>query len=282
MEKKKYFVSKNGQQLGPFSLDDLYCQLDIGDIHETDYIYDPEKADWFLILNFINVAMHAKKHGMREKTNLPQLESLPKEGEENGSTSDKDSGKFDKKDSAWYILKGNDRFGPFLFTDVVNMLQEQSVVKFDFVWNSSLETWKRVAELKEFSRNSLRRLRNISNSDIHNVFFKRKHYRAKYGSTVLIHNNKRVWKAQGVNISSTGARVKMFSSLLEIGQPLYLHFKAGGVVPPFKARCKIINKKAETDKNSHIPCFFYGLKFTSVDKDIEKAHQGGKEKVAYW
>ncbi len=46
---KKYIVSHNGEELGPFSEDELKAKVDKFEILPIDYLYDDQKQDWVLI-----------------------------------------------------------------------------------------------------------------------------------------------------------------------------------------------------------------------------------------
>ena len=42
--------------------------------------------------------------------------------------------------SEWFVLKGENRFGPFNYTDLVKMLQQKVVFPFDFIWHAGLQS----------------------------------------------------------------------------------------------------------------------------------------------
>src|SRR5690606_16669920 len=89
----------------------------------------------------------------------------------------------------WYVLKGENKFGPFSYTDVVKMLQQGVVFEFDFAWHSGLTNWERIAELPAFAKENIRKLKDTLMPEISEVFFRRRHRRVKYGGTILIHDN---------------------------------------------------------------------------------------------
>src|SRR5690606_38372739 len=111
---------------------------------------------------------------------------------------------------------------------------------------------------------SIKKLKSTLMPEINEVFFRRRHRRVKYGGTILVHDNKSVWKGQGVEISAGGAGVIMENSMIVPGQTLYLHFKPGDGVPPFNAVCEVVSKRfveGVKDKNAPIR---YGLKFKNI------------------
>ena len=166
----------------------------------------------------------------------------------------------------WYVLKGGkDKFGPFLFTDIIKMLQEKSVFEFDFVWNPTLPTWKKIAEIPLFSPTYLNQLKITTMPEVQDVFFRRKYVRTSYTGIVLIHDSEKVWEGQGLNIGSGGARVAMEHSVLDLGKLFHLHFQSDNKILPFNAICEIMNKRAKRgvlkDKMYQAS---YGLRFKNI------------------
>ena len=45
-----YFIARNGEQSGPFSLEDIVNQLGTGTLNLTDYIYDETVSDWVMLM----------------------------------------------------------------------------------------------------------------------------------------------------------------------------------------------------------------------------------------
>ena len=47
----------------------------------------------------------------------------------------------------WYILKWDNKYGPFSYLEVIQMLQNKSVFEFDFIWKNgnvpiALQEWE--------------------------------------------------------------------------------------------------------------------------------------------
>lgn len=267
MSEKKFFIAKNGKQEGPYFLEEIRTQLNAGQLQPTDYIYDEVQADWVFILD---LSRFTNRDG----------------GTNHGSSSEQDGNEkpqeivaleCESPDVDWYILKGDDKFGPFSFMDVINLLQEKSIFEFDFVWNHYLPSWQRLAELESFAPHRLQHIAK-NNTQVQDTLFRRKHRRLNHGRSILVHNNQRVWKGQSVDVSSGGARVMLKESNLEVGEMIYLHVKSGDNVPPFNAICEVVNKKAEMGE-ADTQTFFYGLKFKSIGKS-EPPESSSPNKIA--
>jgi hypothetical protein len=182
----------------------------------------------------------------------------------------------------WYVLKGENKFGPFAYMDLVKMLQEKKVFEFDYVWHAQLGSWTRMAELKEFQPQSIQNLQSAEMPELSEVFFRRRHKRASFNASILVHDNKSVWKGEGIEISAGGAGLYMDNAMLVPGQTLFLHFKPGDGVPPFNATCEIVSKKfmkGIKDRKSPIK---YGVKFINIAPTTQEmiAEYAGREDAA--
>jgi hypothetical protein len=170
----------------------------------------------------------------------------------------------------WFVLKGENKFGPFLYHDVIRLLQEKNVFEYDYVWYSGLASWKRVAELDDFSSNNIKKLKGGDNKESE-IFFRRRHARASYGGSIIVHDNKKVFKGHGLEISAGGAAVMIESPGLEPGQSLFLHFKPGDGVPPFNAVCEVISKQVNAGVDPSLSSVRYGVRFTNISQETQKS-----------
>ncbi|MCB0420902.1 MAG: DUF4339 domain-containing protein [Bdellovibrionales bacterium] len=271
MEPVKYYVSHNDQQLGPWTVSEIVSKVNSGELSHLDYLYDESAEDWISLLEFepVGSQLQRGKPALPPKEK-PQLDvannSTDETQEQDSSNASKIS---DELSTEWYILKGENKFGPFSYTEVVKMLQQKVIFEFDFAWNASMTAWQRIAEITQFNEDKIKALKNTLMPEISEVFFRRRHRRVAYGGTILVHDNKTVWKGRGVEISSGGAGVVMENSMVVPGQVLYLHFKPGDGVPPFNAVCEVVSKKFEDgvqEKNASVQ---YGLKFLNLNEDTQ-------------
>lgn len=267
---QKYFVSHSSQQMGPYTVDEIVRHVAEGTLSPLDYVYDESKSDWLLFLEHPELAEKVKELKPKAPPQVQKNSEVPK----------KESVKAAKKGNLpsvleeamsheWFILKGENKFGPFAYTDVVKMLQQGVVYEFDFAWHEGREGWDRIAELSYFNKDNMRALKENSMPEISEVFFRRRHRRVNYGSTIIVHDNKKVWKGKAVEISEGGAGVIMENAMVIPGQELYLHFKPGDGVPPFNAVCEVVSKQYVSDLADKSSPVRYGLKFKSVSTEAE-------------
>lgn len=278
MSDTKLYISQNNEQKGPYALKEILGLLESNELAPTDYVFDQSKDDWVLLMQFgpVTEALASAKPNIKpaEVKNEKLVEEADKLDDEKISKLEpKSSTKVAADDFMkfeWFILKGENKFGPFSYVDVIKMLQQGVVYEFDFVWYKGLDKWTRLAELKAFLPDHVRQLKDTLMPEISEVFFRRRHRRAEFGGTILIHDNKKVWKGQAVEISAGGAGVVMENSTIIPGQNLYLHFKPGDGVPPFNAICEVVSKQYVENIKDQAQAVRYGLKFKSISEEARK------------
>ena len=254
MKQTFFYVSKNGSHEGPFSKEQILSKVHAHQNDWTDYIFDEMKNDWVLIMEHVEFT-EAFNAGLRLKMNTPQPI---------------DNGKNVKhKEKAWFILKDGNNYGPFSQLELIQMLQEKALFEFDYIWQQSFPSWKKVAEVPDFSSTEIKKLRNSLPPDLSDVFFRRRHLRARYGCTLIVHNNKYISRGTSLEISAGGAGITVENSELENGQTLFLHFQPGDGVPPFNAVCTVVSKQLMTGLSGQ-KNYKYGVRFTSISTSIRE------------
>ncbi len=250
----KYLVSHQGQETGPFSLDEIVAKVRTKEIELFDYIFDESKQDWVLLMEHAELSTKLKSNKPPRPPQAaakPELSVITAPKETIASTQDAHT------IAEWFVLKGENKFGPFSYTDVVKMLQQKVVFPFDFIWHAGLDSWKRVAELQDFTEEHIRRLFNANSTKQKEVFAERKHPRKKFEGSVIVHDNMTLWKGAGFEISKGGVGVTMKNSMVVPGQQLFVHFKGEADFPAFNAVCEVVSKKFVNDDTP----IQYGLRF---------------------
>jgi hypothetical protein len=240
----KYFVSHDGKNLGPFEAQAISDKISSGELTNSDYIYLDATSEW------IPISQHSDfKH------------------EEDKENNENKSGPSLKPDShQWYVLKGKNRYGPFIFLDLIRMLQEKSLFEFDYIWHDGLETWKRLAEVEDFHPTKIKAL--LKEEDVENsqLFHRRRHLRFKYECPLVAHDNAQVWRGKTVELSEGGAGIVMDNAMILPGQNVYVHFKPGPTSKPFNVLCEIVSKKYSSSIKDRSSSVVYGVKFINIHK----------------
>jgi len=249
----KYLVSHQGQQLGPLSLAEIVEQVRAKTLDVFDYIYLESQQDWVILLDCPELAAQLKAN---KPTTPPSI----------GATSSANTA---HNIVDWFVLKGEHRFGPFSYVDVVRMLQQKTVYPFDFVWHAGMAEWRRVAELKDFTPEAIRRLfgeAQKTSGESSGPFIQRRFRRKKYSARVIVHDNLSLWQGHGVEISKGGVGIRMANSIIVPGQKLHLHLSQSEDWPAFNAICEVVSKKYVNDSSP----VEYGLRFLSMSQEVQE------------
>lgn len=259
MSAKKFYLSERGNQIGPFSVEDVLRRLDDKKAQWTDYIFADDLKDWVLLMSHPDFTKAFNAGRARPATKIismpPTFDLRPHS---------------ELREKEWFLLRDGNNYGPFSRLDLVQMLQEKSLFEYDFVWHHGMDAWKRVAEVKDFKPDQIRALKDSKDPDVSEVFFRRRHARAKYGCSLLVHNNKTVFKGESFEISEGGAGVVIENPGLQPGQTIYLHFQPGDGVPPFNAICNIVSK-SWVKESSEPQAVRYGVKFSSMSQSVRES-----------
>jgi GYF domain 2/PilZ domain len=240
---QKYFVAHEGIQTGPWTLDEVSLKLSQKNIDWNDYIYDDKTEDWVLLLEF------------------PALTALFNKSFKNPIKDAKTPVATDDplRDRAWYILKQNNNYGPFSKAEMIQMLQSKTLFEFDFIWKQGLASWKRLSEVGDFQPEEVRKVYEVSDAAEGEIFFRRRHARSEYGCSLILHDQKKIFKGRSFEISAGGAGIIIEDVNFELEQQLYLHFTPGGQVPAFNAICRVVSRSGNK----------YGLRFVTVAASVK-------------
>ncbi len=259
----KFIVTKKGSHLGPFHLDEILVKLETQELNWMEYLYDECAKDWITIL---------QHPYFTEKFNAgwgrPEAQPIIVEPKGFKSSGHK------LKEKEWFTLREGNNYGPYSLLEMIQMLQEKALYEYDYVWNQELPAWRRIAELPDFMPETIKNLKNSGDTTVEEVFFRRRHARAKYGCSLILHDNKSLYKGHSVEISVGGAGIVIPSQVLQPGQTVFLHFQPGDGVPPFNALCHVVSKQF-IKESPGIPSIDvsvkYGVRFTSISQNIRES-----------
>lgn len=237
-----FYTSRNGQQEGPLSIETIKEKIKSSYFTSSDFIYDDVAQEWVYMGVF-----HLTSELFFAGQNANEINA----------------------ENAWYILKGEEKFGPFSYLDLVRMLQEKSLEEYDYIWKEQMPNWLRVADCEEFSHEKLKGLVAMLDQSENQVFFRRRFARAQYSSSLVIHNNLRIWKGESFQISAGGAGLIIENSKLVKGDEIYLHFKPGLQMPPFNSQCEIVAVHEVKDASGVVRQQI-GVRFLKVNYLIQK------------
>lgn len=252
---KQYYLSNNGTHVGPYPFEIVLKKIETQECQWTDYVYDESVGDWMMLLEHPEFATKlAQRPSVKPNAVADPVKELPKQF---------------LKDKEWFILKEGNNYGPFCQLDLIQMLQEKTLFEHDYIWHTKLAAWQPVAEVEEFSAENIRKVKESNDLDVGEIFFRRRHARAAYGASLIVHNNKTVFRGRSLEISAGGAGVLIANADLQPGQSLFLHFQPGAGVPPFNAVCQIVSKQFVKDGATGTGPVKYGVKFTTLSQSVK-------------
>jgi hypothetical protein len=162
----------------------------------------------------------------------------------------------------WHVLKGETKYGPYTYVDMIQMLQNKMLFGFDYAWAPHLETWTTLADLAEFSQDRLSRLAEKSGTE---VFNKRSTDRVYVSIPVVCHDNSRMWTGTCENLSKGGALILMENPILLPGHLVSVHFRVvAGDDTAFNCNAEILTKRLTKQRIQHDTEITYAVKFIQI------------------
>lgn len=273
---KKYTLSKNGSEMGPYTLAEVVQMITKREVELFDYIFDETQNDWILLTEHADITQGLKAN----KPVAPKKSAPPPVPETEKTVVATPAApiapvlsipKSSPHDVEWFVMKGQAQFGPFGTHELVRLMQEKSLFEFDFVWNASMKDWKRLAEIPQFSKESIQALAKTKEGK--DAFFKRQHARNPYKGQVIVHDGNQFWIASGKEISDGGMGLFISNSMIVPGQVLTFHVKADKDRPAFNVKGEIVSKQFVQNARNRNHKVEYGVKFIREEQlnDMKRA-----------
>lgn len=225
-----FYVTHKGQQMGPFSPEQITELLNESKLSWNDYLFDEANNDWIHIMQHSLFTADFNKSFSHPMT--PPKSDINVE---------------DLKKRQWFVLKENANYGPFSKAELIQMLQGKTLFEHDFIWKEGLESWKRLSDEEEFSSENIKNMYHLIKTsltrDMGQSFFRRRHVRVKLQTPIIIHDQKKVYNSMSVEISEGGASFNLPDAVFPKGQQLYLHFSPGEGLPQFNVISKVVSQR---------------------------------------
>jgi len=167
----------------------------------------------------------------------------------------------------WYLLRGEEKFGPYTYADLVSFLQKNKVFLHDYVWTQHLEAWSPIGELPEFSFERTARLREKNEQTP--VFEKRKHHRVYCDLGVYVNNQQNIYHAVIKTLSVGGALILIQNPLLYASDQLVISFRETVFSKNLNLKSEIIQKRYTKERIQHDSWIFYTVKFLDTTKEAQ-------------
>lgn len=163
----------------------------------------------------------------------------------------------------WYVLRGEEKFGPFEYGAMIRMMQKNELYDYNYVWAPHMEGWTTVSETPEFSRDRLARL--IENkTELAREFVKRAP-RADVRLPVYGHDSVAFFDGRCLSLSENGALLLLNNPLLLPDQEILLHFRSTeNAGAAFNIRAEIVRKNFSRTRINVKSGLHYAVRFKEV------------------
>lgn len=252
----KYFVAKEGIQNGPWTLDEVVSRIQTQVLTWNDYIYDEKTNVWMFLFEFpplTDIFNRSFKNPLQKTKLLADYDLF--------------------KDRIWYILKQNENYGPFTAVEMIQMLQSKTLFEYDFIWRQGQSAWQRLADIHDFKPHKVKEIfesLSVDEDKKSQTFFRRRYPRAVYQSEILIHDEKKLYNAESLEIGLGGAGFSLSGVEFPLESEVFLHFRPGDEVPAFNATCKIVSRNG----------YKYGVSFIQISNLAQESILVYTKKIA--
>ncbi len=250
-----FHVARGETPVGRFSVDEILARVEKGELDPLDHIYDEGKLDWVAISFHPSFSRHTDFW-----TSLASKRKSTEPASPEGSQEE------------WYVLKGDHRFGPYEYLELVRLTQEKSLNDWDFVWTKRFPKWMRLSSLNEFKPETIQSLRESLSErlggTVNEVFFRRRYARASFEGSILVHNNQRLFKGKSVEMGAGGISLTLLDGDLAVGDKVHVHIKPSKDTPAFNSACQIMSRRPVNlgDSNTQV---VFGIKFLEIDERVK-------------
>ncbi len=286
MSEKLFYLYVNEEQTDPLPVSEIIEKLKSNTYKLSDLIYDEESETWVTIVSHDYIMKCVSGVDQSEEPTFPGKDTLQEgtSGEENSSKGTSDinqeansSGLDEDKakeelskytEKTWFVLRNEDRYGPFDHVEIAQMLLSSLVYEYDYTWKQGLEQWMKIAEVSDFEKSSIEKLSQLEgvnfDEPIEDKFFRRKYPRRLCNIPVVIQSGETLYLGTGISIGESGAAITVENADIEDQSIILLDFKPGDHLPSFSAKCKVVNITKDDKGSSR-----YGIEFVKLDPDIQ-------------
>lgn len=167
---------------------------------------------------------------------------------------------------SWYVLIGDQKYGPYDYKTIIQMIQSNQLMDFNYVWAEHLENWTPLYLLEDFSKDRFNLILQ-SKSEFSSYFIKRKSPRIEVKIPIMGHNTVRFFDGEIVSISQSGALCLLNSPLVQVGDHIKLHIKANQTDEiGFNLEATIIRKNYSKQRLNSKSGLYYAIKFNEVQE----------------
>lgn len=170
------------------------------------------------------------------------------------------------KNADWFVLIGDQKYGPYDYKTVIQMIQTNQLMDYNYVWTESLESWTPIYKLEEFSKSQFELLLQ-NQSEYVSSFIKRKEPRIVVKIPIIGHNTIRFFDGEIVSLSQSGALCLLNTPLIQVSDQIKLHIKSTTEKTlPFNLECSVVRKNYSQQRLNSKSGLYYAIKFNEIQE----------------
>ena len=110
---------------------------------------------------------------------------------------------------------------------------------------------------------------------INEVFFRRRFARASFDGSILIHDNKKLYRGRSMEMGAGGLSVQLAAeeAVLKVGDHVHLHVKPSAETPAFNSACEVMSVRSLSTGDANSPVVF-GMKFIGLEDNVRTELDG--------
>ena len=264
----RYFISKGGKQMGPWSQAEVRELLRRKTIKMDDYIFDSTTQHWCVVASHKDFSPAPTQQEVLlqeavESFDFARSQDWYIQRRCKPASEDTDMVALTMRNDEVAVMYHKEQ-GPYTYFDLIKLIQLGQLGFEDRVFHPMEKQWRIINECIEFRPDSVRSVLNASDDDLNKVFFQRSFMRIPYSSPMFVHNNKNVLMATGHEVSPQGLGFKIEEERFDVGDSVFLHMKHAGQLPPFNAIGMVMNRRFLGSNQ-----ILYGVKFTNLSQPTQ-------------
>ncbi len=271
----EFHVARGDTCVGRFGVAEILSRVERGELDAFDHVYDEDQKDWVAIIVHPSFARHEEFWKKHQHVNVAKPARNSTNGQQIGKT--RPAPELGDGKEAWFVLKGDHRFGPFEYLELIRLTQEKNLNDWDYVWTKRLPKWMRISTLPEFHPETIIHLRESLSQElggaVNEVFFRRRFARAAFEGSILVHNNQKVFRGRSLEMSAGGLSLVLPDGEIKLADKLHLHVKPSSETPAFNSSCEVMTRRVLNSGDPKSPVV-YGLKFVALEDHVKTEIDG--------
>lgn len=166
----------------------------------------------------------------------------------------------------WYVLIGSQKYGPYTYHKMIELIQTNQLMDYNYAWNEQLDSWTPLYQLEDFSADRFQLILS-EQADLSAAFKKRTGQRITKQLPIMGHNTIRFFDGEIVSLSENGGLCLLNTPLLQVGDNVKIHIKSSEVVEQaFNIEGVIIRKNFSRKRLNAKSGLFYATRFTQIQQ----------------